>query len=77
MNSSFYPANVSTSVPSEPKEFVFDVKGLAVSAVARMSYGVDAMGKDLRVVVVDGGGRRYGRGKSDAFGHKRSLPPIN
>ena len=77
MDLSFYPANVSASVPSEPKELIFDVKGLAVSAVTRMSDGVDAMGKDLRIVVVDGSDGRYGRGKGDAFEHKRSLPPIN
>ena len=67
MNAFFYPANVSTSIPSEPKEFVFDVKGLAVVAMTRVGDGVDAMGKDLRVVVVDGGDRWYGRGKGDAF----------
>ena len=67
MNVSFYPANVSTSVSSKPKELVFDVKGLAVSAVARMSYGVDAMGKDFRIVVVGGSGGRDGV----VAGHKR------
>ena len=67
MNASFYPANVSMSVSSKPKELVFDVKGLAVSAVTRMSYGVDAMGKDFRIVVVDSSGRRNGV----IAGHKR------
>ena len=62
MNSSFYPANVSTSVPSKPKELVFYVKGLAMSAMARVSDSVDAVSKDLRVTVVDsGGGMEEGR----------------
>ena len=77
MNSSFYPANVSTSVPSKPKELVFYVKGLAMTAMTRVSDGVDAVSKDLQVVVIDSGGGRYGRGQGDAFRHKRSLPPIN
>ena len=67
MNSSFNSANVTTSVSSEPKELVFGVKGLAVSAVTRMSYGIDAMGKDFRIVVVDSSGRR----NSVIAGHKR------
>ena len=67
MDASFYPANVSTSVPSEPKEFVFDVKGLAVAAMTRVGDGVDAMGKDFRIVVVDSSGRR----NSVIAGHKR------
>ena len=77
MDASFYPANVSMSVPSEPKEFVLYVKGLTVTAMARVSYCVDTMGKDFWVIVVDGGDRWYGRGQGDAFRHKRSLPPIN
>ena len=77
MDSSFNPVDVSTGVPSEPKELVLYVKGLAMTTMARVSDSVDAMGKDLWVVVVDGGDRRYGRRKGDAFGHKRSLPPIN
>ena len=76
-DSSFQSTNVSTGVPSEPKELVFYVEGLAMTTMARVSDGVDAMGKDLRVVVVDGGDGRYGRRKGDVFGHKRSLPPIN
>ena len=72
MNSSFYPANVSTSVPSEPKELVLNVKGLAVLAVARVSYGIDAVGEGLWVVVVNSGG-----GWNSVASHKRSLPPID
>ena len=67
MDASFYPVNVSASVSSKPKELVFDIKGLVVSAVTRMSYGVDAMGKDFRIVVVDSSGRRNGV----IAGHKR------
>ena len=48
---------MSTSISSEPKELVLDVKGLAVSAVARVSYGVNAVGEGLWVVVVNSGGR--------------------
>ena len=57
VDSSFNPANVTTSVSSEPKELVLNVKGLTVSAVARVSYGVDAVGEGLWVVVVNSGGR--------------------
>ena len=58
MNSSFDSANVTTSVSSEPKELVFNVKGLTMAAMARVCNGVDAVSKDLGVVVVDGGGGR-------------------
>ena len=67
MNSSFNPADVSTSVPCESKKLVLDVEGLAMTAVARMSYCVDAVGKDFRIVVVDSSGRRNGV----IAGHKR------
>ena len=60
MNSSFNSVNVTTSVSSEPKELVFNVKGLAMTAMAGVSYCVDAVGEDFWVVVVDGGGRRNG-----------------
>ena len=72
MNSSLYSANVSKSVSSEPKKLILNVKGLAVSAVARVSYSVDAVGEGLRVVVVNSGG-----GWNGVASHKRSLPPIN
>ena len=72
MDSSFNPADVSTGVPSEPKELIFYVKGLAMTAMTRVSNGVDAVSKDLRVVVIDSGGGWYGRGQDDAVGHKRS-----
>ena len=62
MDSSFDPANVSTGVPSEPKELVFYVKGLAMAAMTRMGDGVDAVGKDLQVVIVDGSDGWNGRG---------------
>ena len=71
MDSSFDPADVSTGVPSEPKELVFYVKGLAMMAMTRVSDGVDAVSKDLWVVVIDSGGGRYGRGQGDAVGHKK------
>ena len=71
MNSSFYPVNVSTSVPSEPKELIFYVEGLAMTAMTRVSDGVDAVSKDLRVVVIDSSGGQYGRGQGDAIGHKK------
>ena len=58
MNSSFNSANVTTSVSSEPKELVFNVEGLAMAAMAGVSNGVNAVSKDLRVVVVNGGGGR-------------------
>ena len=58
MNSSFDSANVTTSVSSEPKELVFNVEGLAMAAMAGVSNGVDAVSKDLGVVVVNGGGGR-------------------
>ena len=60
MNSSFDPANMTTSVSSEPKELVFNVEGLAMTAMAGVSYCVNAVGEDFWVVVVDGGGRRNG-----------------
>ena len=66
MNSSFDSANVTTSVSSEPKEFVFNVEGLAMAAMTGVSNGVNAVSKDLGVVVVDGGGGRDG-----TIGHKR------
>ena len=69
MNSSFNSANVTTSVSSEPKELVFHIKGLTVMAVARMSYCVDAVSKDLQVVVIDGGDGRNGM----VVGHKKIL----
>ena len=50
--------NVTTSVSSEPKELVFDVEGLAMAAMAGVSNGVNAVSKDLGVVVVNGGGGR-------------------
>ena len=58
MDSSFNTADVSTGVPSEPKELVLYVKGLAMTTMARVSDGVDAMGKDFWIVVVDSGGGR-------------------
>ena len=67
MNSSFDSANVTTSVSSEPKELVFNVKGLAMAAMAGVSNGVNAVSKDLRVVVVNGGGGR----DVTVVGHKR------
>ena len=67
MNSSFNSANVTTSVSSEPKELVFNVEGLAMAAMAGVSNGVDAVSKDLGVVVVNGGGRR----DVTVVGHKR------
>ena len=67
MNSSFDSANVTTSVSSEPKELVFNVEGLAMAAMAGVSNGVNAVSKDLRVVVVDGGGGR----DVTIVGHKR------
>ena len=67
MNSSFDSANVTTSVSSEPKELVFNVEGLAVAAMAGVSNGVNAVSKDLGVVVVNGGGRRG----VTMVGHKR------
>ena len=68
MNSSFDSANVTTSVSSEPKELVFNVEGLAMAAMAGVSNGVDAMSKDLGVVVVNGGGGR----DVTVVGHKKS-----
>ena len=67
MNSSFDSANVTTSVSSEPKELVFNVEGLAMAAMARVSNGVNAVSKDLGVVVVNGGGGR----DVTVVGHKR------
>ena len=67
MNSSFDSANVTTSVSSEPKELVFNVEGLAMAAMAGVSNGVDAVSKDLGVVVVNGGGGR----DVTIVGHKR------
>ena len=49
-----------------------NVESLTVSAVARVSYGVDAVGEGFRIVVVDTGGRW-----NVVTGHKESLPPIN
>ena len=63
---------MSTSVPCESKKLVLDVEGLAMTAVARMSYCVDAVGEGLRIVVVDTSGRW-----NVVTGHKESLPPIN
>ena len=62
MDSSFDPADVSTGVSSEPKELIFYIKGLAMVAVTRMGDGVDAVGKDLWVAIVDGSDGRNGRG---------------
>ena len=67
MNSSFNSADVTTSVSSEPKELVFNVEGLAMTVMAGVSNGVDAVSKDLRVVVVNGGGGR----DVTTIGHKR------
>ena len=67
MNSSFNSANVTTSVSSEPKELVFDVEGLAMAAMAGVSNGVDAVSKDLGVVVVNGSSG----GDVTVVGHKR------
>ena len=72
MNTCVNPANDSTSISSESKELVLNVKSLTVSAVARVSYGVDAVGEGFRIVVVDTGGRW-----NVVTGHKESLPPIN
>ena len=58
MNSSFDSANVTTSVSSEPKELIFNVEGLAMAAMAGVGNGVNAVSKDLGVVVVNGGGGR-------------------
>ena len=67
MNSSFNSANVTTSVSSEPKELVFNVEGLAMAAMAGVSNSVNAVSKDLGVVVVNGGGGR----DVTIVGHKR------
>ena len=67
MNSSFNSANVTTSVSSEPKELIFNVEGLAMAAMAGVSNGVNAVSKDLGVVVVNGGGGR----DVTVVGHKR------
>ena len=72
MNTCVNPANDSTSISSESKEFVLNVESLTVSAVARVSYGIDAVGEGFRIVVVDTGGRW-----NVVTGHKESLPPIN
>ena len=72
MNTCVNPANDSTSISSESKELVLNVESLTVSVVARVSYGVDAVGEDFRIVVVDTGGRW-----NVVTGHKESLPPIN
>ena len=68
MNSSFNSANVTTSVSSVPKELVFNVEGLAMAAMAGVSNGVNAVSKDLGVVVVNGGGGR----DVTVVGHKKS-----
>ena len=60
MNTSVNPANDSTSISPKSKELVLNVEGLAMTAMAGVSYCVDAVGKDFWVVVVDGGGRRNG-----------------
>ena len=60
MNTSVNPVNDSTSISPKSKELVLNVEGLPMTAVARVSYGVDAVGEDFWVVVVDGGGRRNG-----------------
>ena len=62
MNTCVNPANDSTSISSESKELVLNVESLTVSALARVSYGVDAVGKDLRIVIVNGSNGRNGRG---------------
>ena len=72
MNTSVNSANDSTSISSESKELVLNVESLTVSAVARVSYGIDAVGKGFRIVVVDTGGRW-----NVVTGHKESLPPIS
>ena len=72
MNTSVNPANDSTSISSESKEFVLNVESLTVSAVAGVSYGVNTVGEGFRIVVVDTGGRW-----NVVTGHKESLPPIN
>ena len=72
MNTSVNPANDSTSISPKSKELVLNVESLTVSAVARVSYGVDAVGEGFRIVVVDTGGRW-----NVVTGHKESLPPIN
>ena len=60
--------DVSTSFPCEPKKLVLNVEGLAVSAMAGVGYGVDAVGKGLRVVIIDSGGRW-----NSIAGHKKDL----
>ena len=72
MDSSLSPSKVSSSVSCKSKKLVLNVKSLAVSAVARVSYGVNAVGEGLWIVIVDTGGRWNG-----VTGHKESLPPIN
>ena len=72
MNTCVNPANDSTSISSESKELVLNIESLTVSAVARVSYGVDAVGEGFRIVVVDTGGQW-----NVVTGHKESLPPIN
>ena len=68
--------NMSTSIPAEPKKLICYVEGLAMTAVTGMSDCVNAVSKDLRVVIVDGGNGRHGRRQGDAIGHKRSLSLI-
>ena len=58
------------SFTCDPKKFVLHVKELAMSAMAGVSNGVDAVSEDLRVTEIDTGGGRYGRGQGDAVRHK-------
>ena len=67
MDSSLGPTNMSTSVSCESEKFVLDVEVLSVSAVTRVSYGIDAEGEGYWVVVVNGGSGWYGV----VVGHKR------
>ena len=72
MNTSVNPVNDSTSISPKSKELVLNVEGLAMTAMTMVSDGVDAVSKDLWVVVIDNGGGWYGRGQGDVVGHKRS-----
>ena len=58
MNTSVNPANDSTSISPKSKELVLNVEGLAMTAMAGVSYCVDAVGEDFRVVVVNSSGGR-------------------
>ena len=72
VNLPFSSADASTVLSSEPKEFVLYVEELAMTVMAGMSDGVDAVSEDLQVAIVgDSGNRWYGWEWSGVFRHKK------